>query len=90
MRGATPELAAVVTVTATFDADVPLSVIEVGDTEQVDRLGAPVQMNVTFWLNPPAEATVKPKLAVWPGETVAVNESPDIEKSSPAPISATV
>jgi hypothetical protein len=53
-----PELAVVVTVTVAVE-EAPLSVIEPGDTEQAECAGAPMQENVTFWLNPPAEATVK-------------------------------
>ena len=51
------ELAVVVTVTVAVE-DVPVTVIEVGDTEHVDRVGAPLQANVTIWLKPPPEATV--------------------------------
>jgi hypothetical protein len=48
----------VVTATLTVEALDPLSIIEVGDTAQVDMAGAPLQANVTDWLKPPADDTV--------------------------------
>ena len=51
------ELAVVLTVTVAVE-DVPLTIIEAGEMEQVDKAGAPLQTNVTFWLKPPAEDTV--------------------------------
>jgi hypothetical protein len=47
------EFPAVVTVTAAADADAPVSAMQLGDTEQVDCVGAPLQLSVTVWLNPP-------------------------------------
>jgi len=41
------ELPAVVTVTVTVSGDDPFNVIELGDTEQVDCAGAPLQVNCT-------------------------------------------
>ena len=56
-RGALAEGAVVVTVTVTFVAELP-AVTGVG-TVQVASEGAPVQVRVTFWLNPPSPAIVK-------------------------------
>jgi hypothetical protein len=64
---------------------------ELGDTVQVDSAGAPLQANVTIWLNPPAGETVRENIAVWPAETVVEDEEPGLsEKSSPSPLRATV
>ena len=41
-------LPVVLTVTVAVEDEVPLSVSELGDTEQVAKLGAPLQLNVTF------------------------------------------
>jgi hypothetical protein len=46
----------VATVTVTVEADEP-SAIELGETEQVDWAGAPLQLSVTVCLNPPPGAT---------------------------------
>jgi hypothetical protein len=60
---------AVVTVTVTDCAAVPLSVTELGDTLQLDCAGAPVQLSWTLCLNPPAGLTLTKYVAVCPGET---------------------
>jgi hypothetical protein len=52
-KGRRKEGAVVLTLTVTVAGDAPLSVIEEGETEQVDSIGAPEQANETWWLNPP-------------------------------------
>jgi hypothetical protein len=70
---------------------VPLSVTELGETEHVDCAGAPLQVNVTLWLNPPPGATATMYLAACPGATVAVDgEDAARVKSCPVPDSGTV
>ncbi|MGD1158567.1 MAG: hypothetical protein ABSA41_22460 [Terriglobia bacterium] len=51
-RGALTEGAVVVTVTVIFVAELP-GVSVLGDTVQVDFEGAPAQVKLTLWLNPP-------------------------------------
>ena len=81
----------VVTVTVTFVGLEPLSFTEPGDTEHVDIAGAPVQLSVTVWLNPPRGATAIVYWALCPGVTVALDEEDRAtEKSSPIPLSGTV
>jgi hypothetical protein len=48
--------AAVVTVTVAAVAEVPPSAMELGDTEQADCAGAPLQLRVTVCLKPPPGA----------------------------------
>jgi hypothetical protein len=45
----------VITLTVTAEVG-PLRATELGDTEQVDIAGVPLQLNVTVWLNPPPGA----------------------------------
>jgi hypothetical protein len=66
---------------------------EVGETAQVDSEGAPVQLKVTAWLNPPSPPTLNVKLAICPGETVCDDDAPEARpsvKSSPVPFRFTV
>ena len=85
------ELPVVATETVTGVEPEPLSFTELGDTEQVDIAGAPVQLSVTVWLNPPRGATAIVYWAVCPGVTVALDEEDGAtEKSSPFPLSGTV
>ena len=58
------ELPVVATEIVTGVEPEPLSFTELGDTEQVDIAGAPVQLSVTVWLNPPSGATVTVNWAV--------------------------
>jgi hypothetical protein len=51
-HGVLVEGAVVVTVTVTFVAELP-AVTGFGETVQVASKGAPVQVKVTFWFNPP-------------------------------------
>ena len=51
-RGAMSEGAVVVTVMVTFVAELP-AVTGFGETVQVASEGAPVQVKLTLWLNPP-------------------------------------
>ena len=68
-----------------------MSVNELGETEHVDSAGAPLQLSVTVWLNPPLGATATVWLAACPGATVTVDEEGGTtEKSSPVPVSGTV
>jgi hypothetical protein len=69
-RGALSEAAVVVTATVIFVAELP-GVSVLGDTVHVDFEGAPVQVKLTLWLNPPWPATAKVYVADCPGETVA-------------------
>ena len=72
IRGAIcPDAAVVATDTVTVDG-VAASVTEGGDTVQVDRAGAPVQVNDTLPLKPEEAATLKVYVAVWPADTDAV------------------
>jgi hypothetical protein len=69
------------TVTVTMVGEEPLSVTGPG-TEQTKPAGAPLQVNDTVCLNPPAGATARVNFALPPGETVAVDEPEEvIEKS---------
>ena len=56
-RGALAEGAVVVTLTVIFVAELP-TVTGVG-TVQVASEGAPVQVKLTLWLNPPSPAALK-------------------------------
>ena len=49
----------VVTVTVTDCVAWPFSVKELGETLQVEKVGAPEQFIVTFWLKPPFGLTVR-------------------------------
>jgi hypothetical protein len=81
----------VVTETATVATAVPLSASELGVTTHVDSDGAPVQLNATVWLKPPAGETATVKFAVCPGATaVDAGEAGANEKSCPVPLSTTV
>jgi hypothetical protein len=51
-RGALTEAAVVVTLTVIFVAELP-GVTGLGETVQVASEGAPVQVKVTAWFNPP-------------------------------------
>jgi hypothetical protein len=51
-RGALTDAAVVVAVTVILVAELP-AVTEVGETVQVASEGAPVQVKLTLWLNPP-------------------------------------
>jgi len=56
--GALAEGAVVVTLTVILVAEVP-GVTGLGETVQVASEGAPVQVKLTLWLNPPSPPTVK-------------------------------
>ena len=63
-----------------------------GETVQVASVGAPVQVKLTLWLNPPSPATPKVYVADCPGAMVAEVEEPEggaTVKSWPVPLSAT-
>ena len=45
--------APVLTATEMDEAEEPFNVTVVGETEHVERAGAPVQVRLTLWLNPP-------------------------------------
>jgi hypothetical protein len=74
-RGTLTEGAVVVTLTVTFVAELP-TVTGFG-TVQVAPEGAPVQVRLTLWLNPPSPAIVKVYVADCPGATVAEVEEPE-------------
>jgi hypothetical protein len=57
-RGAPAEGAVVVMLTVTFVAELPI-VTGFGETVQVASEGAPVQVKLALWLNPPSPATLK-------------------------------
>jgi hypothetical protein len=57
-RGAPTEGAVVVTLTVIFVAELP-GVTGLGETVQVASEGAPVQVKLTLWLNPPTPPTLK-------------------------------
>ena len=61
---------------------VPLSVTELGEIEHEDCAGAPLQLKVTVWLNPPAGVTATVYLATCPGITVAVGEEDGVTEKS--------
>jgi hypothetical protein len=91
-RGAISEAAVVVTLTVIFVAEPP-GVTGLGETVQVASEGAPVQVKVTVWLNPPSPARLKVYVADCPGLTAAKVEEPEEAasvKSCPAPLSATL
>jgi hypothetical protein len=46
-----------VIVTVAITVDVPFSEMGFGETVHMGRAGAPVQVNMTVWLNPPPGAT---------------------------------
>jgi len=73
VRGAIADGAVVATVTATL---LP-GVAGFGETAQVDSEGAPVQVKVTAWFNPPSPPTDNVYVAVCPAETVADDEEPE-------------
>jgi hypothetical protein len=87
-RGAQIEGAVVVTLTVTFVAELP-GVTGVGETVQVASEGAPVQVKLTLWLNPPSPAKLKVYAADCPGATVAEVGEPEAAvsvKSWPVPV----
>jgi hypothetical protein len=43
-------------VTVAVEGDAPFNVMELGETEQVDCAGAPLQLSITVCLNPPPDA----------------------------------
>jgi hypothetical protein len=57
-RGALTEGAVVVTLTVIFVAELP-GVTGLGETVQVASEGAPAQVKLTLWLNPPSPPTLK-------------------------------
>lgn len=63
-------LAVVVSVTVAVFARLPFSVTEEGETEHIAAAGAPVQLHVTVWLNPPCGAADTVKFAVPPAAIV--------------------
>ena len=80
------------TLTVIFVAELP-GVSVLGETVQVASEGAPVQVKLTLWLNPPSPATLKVYVADCPGATVAEVEEPEAAasvKSWPVPLSATL
>jgi len=91
-RGALTEAAVVVTLTVTFVAELP-GVNGLGETVQVASDGAPEQVKLMLWLNPPSPATLKVYVADCPGATAAEVEEPEAAasvKSWPVPLSATL
>jgi hypothetical protein len=58
-------------VTVEFAAFEPSSVVEAGETVHVIVAGAPVQLQVTVWLNPPEGAAETVNFAFSPAATVA-------------------
>lgn len=59
-------LAVVVKVTVAVAVCVPSKVTIEGETLQVAPVGAPIQVHVTLWLNPPAGAADSVNVAVCP------------------------
>jgi hypothetical protein len=75
-RGALTEAAVVVTLTVILVAELP-GVTGLGETVQVASEGAPAQVRLTLWLNPPSPATPKVYVTDCPGEAVAEVAEPD-------------
>ena len=71
------------------DSPVPVGVIEEGEIVQVERSGAPEQLKLTIWLNPPSDSTVSVNVAVPPAVTLAEVEFVESVKPSPLPVSET-
>jgi hypothetical protein len=74
-----------------FVAELP-TVAGLGETVHVDSEGAPVQVKVTAWLNPPSPPTLKVYVVDCPGEAVCDDEEPEgiaSVKSSPVPLMLT-
>ena len=69
---------------------VPSGVTELGVTEQVAAVGAPLQLSEVVWLNPDTGAMVRVYSAAWPAVTVLELGEAEIEKPVPMPESATV
>lgn len=88
--GKSPDLAAVVTVTFVVADELPVGVMEVGETLQLASDGAPVQVNATAESNPPIDDTLNTKVAVWPAVTVADDGVAAMLKSAPSPTRAMV
>jgi hypothetical protein len=83
-------LPAVVTETVTDAGVEPESAMELGESEQVEPSGAPLQVSDTIWLNPAIGLTAIAYVAVEPGVTVCVDEEDVNEKSCPEPLRAIV
>jgi hypothetical protein len=60
IRGTAAELRAVEVIEICADTLPPFGFTEAGDTEQEAPEGAPVQLRVTFWLNPFVPAILSP------------------------------
>jgi hypothetical protein len=85
-RGNVRLAAVVVTATVTRAELDPLSVTEVGETEQLASEGAPVHAKVTVPLGPPSGEMLKLYVAVLPADTAMLVEEPEaapMEKSVP-------
>jgi hypothetical protein len=90
-RGAPAEAAVVVTLTVIFVAELPA--VTAFGTVQVASEGAPVQVKLTLWLNPPSPAIVKVYVAACPGATAFEVTEPEAAasvKSWPVPLRATL
>jgi len=85
--------AVVGTLTVRAVGEAPPGLPDEGEIEQLAPVGAPAQVNVTDWLNPPAAAMLREYFAVCPEVTVAEADPPEATfkvKSSPEPESSTV
>src|SRR5579872_7062835 len=65
------EAAAVETLTVSAVGELPLGMVDGGETAQLALAGAPLQLKETTWLNPARLATLSEYWAVCPGATVA-------------------
>lgn len=94
-RGPGPTItwAVVVTVIVVVDGPDPLGVTELGEIMQAAPWGAPLQVRLTAWLNPPDGVTVKLNFAGWPAVTGPVTAVAVSEKSTvplvPVPVRVT-
>ncbi len=68
--GSKDERAIVETLTVTATGFAPLNAAGLGETEQVEGIGAPLQVNETLPLNPFEPLRLSEKLAVCPAEMV--------------------
>ena len=86
-RGRTNVLAVVVTVALAVAGLVPSDVTELGETEQVAAVGAPVQLKETACLNPLVGETARSNVVDWPAEIAAVLGEAVNEKSEISTVS---
>lgn len=68
--GGKDERAVVATLTVTATGLAPLNAAGLGETEQVEAVGAPLQVNETLPLNPFEPLRLSEKVAVCPAEMV--------------------